>query len=329
MNQGNQNKDQTYPEKLYAGIDVSKQRLDVHTLPSGRSQSFTNNPAGWKLIIKFLKADGVGKCVMESTGKNHIQAWYGLHAAGISVCIVQPLQAKCFAKSILLLAKTDKIDAKLLASFGAATHPRVSIPAGPALIEVRDLVGRRGQLLELLTMELNHSEGLTKGAKKFVTSTIKHIQGQIGRVEAAIDNAVEKEPEFKNKRELLSGIPGVGRHTADSLTAHLPEMGHLKPKQLASLVGVAPHPKESGTYKGKRMIRGGRGYPRKALYMCVMACLRHNPVIKAFYERLKALNKPSKVAITACMNKLLGIMNAIVRDQKTWNESMHLQKVAA
>ena len=308
-----------------AGIDVSKAELEVFVFPTEQRRTFGNDAKSLKLLAKFLLECGVTFAVVESTGKYHIEAHRTIHDSGIQVSVVQPLHVKRFAQAAGLFAKTDKIDARLLARFALGIKPRPVDPTPRNLKLIRELVDRRAQLLVNITMENNRLDGLEKEVAKFVRRTAKHLLSQLRSVEKSLDAVIAKEPSFQANRDLLQSVPGVGPRTSDAMTAYMPELGNLTSKQIASLAGVAPHPRESGSWTGKRFIRGGRSPVRKALYMAALCAAKWNPAIKAVYDRLVGAGKPKKVALTACMRKLLVCMNAMTRDQKPWDETLYIQ----
>lgn len=308
-----------------AGIDVSKAELEVFAFPSEKRRTFDNDAKGLKLLAKFLLECEITFAVVESTGKYHIEAHRTIHDSGIRVSVVQPLHVKRFAQAAGLFAKTDKIDARLLARFALGIKPRPVDPTPKKLKLIRELVDRRAQLLVSITMENNRMEGLEKEVAKFVRRTAKQLLIQLRSVEKSLDAVIAKEPSFQANRDLLQSVPGVGPRTCDVMTAYMPELGNLTSKQVASLAGVAPHPRESGSWTGKRFIRGGRSSVRKALYMAALSAVKWNPAIKVVYERLVGAGKPKKVALTACMRKLLVCMNAMTRDQKPWDETQYIQ----
>jgi transposase len=310
-----------------AGVDVCKQHLDVclGTL----EQRVANDPSGWdELIAKFRHAN-VDLVVLEATGGYERGLLCALQAAGITVARVNPRQARDFAKSMGVLAKTDRVDARTLRDFAdvLARHKDRAKYITPMFDEQRqalaELMTRRRQLVEMRVAEGNHLEHASgKHTVRSIKNVLKTLDKQLQAIDAEVDDHMDQH--FKDQRAILDSVKGVGPVTILTLTAALPELGTLGRRQIAKLVGVAPLADDSGPRKGKRRIWGGRADVRAVVYMAALVAMRHNPVIKVFYDRLIAAGKPKKVAIVACMRKLLTILNAMFRDQSLWNASRHV-----
>jgi transposase len=311
--------------KVHLGIDVSKRTLDACILPEDASQegeSFvvTNDQEGVEEILSRLAKLGtsVELAVMEATGRYERLAATMLAANGISVAIVNPRQARDFAKAIGKLAKTDKIDSFVLARFARAVEPRISVIPNEEAQRLQGILARRRQLIDMLVSENNRTRMAPKALAKRIRAHIEWLEKEIERIDADLDRAIEDNAAFKANEALLRSVPGVGRVLSRTLLAELPELGTITHKRLCALVGVAPFNRDSGQRRGKREAWGGRAPVRAVLYMSALVATRHNPHIKEFYERLVAAGKPKKVALVACMRKLLSILNALMRDRATW-----------
>jgi transposase len=310
-----------------AGIDVSKQHLDVCL--GAEDQRLANDANGWDALIAKFKESNVDLVVIEATGGYERGIVYALQASGITVARVNPRQARDFAKSMGVLAKTDKVDARVLRDFGdvLARHKDRAKYITPMIDaqrqELAALMTRRRQLVDLRVIESNHLEHADKRAVRSIKSVLKTLDKQLAAIDQEVDDHLDRH--FKEQRTLLDSAKGVGPVTILTLTAALPELGSLGRRQIAKLVGVAPLADDSGPRKGKRRIWGGRGDVRAVVYMATLTAIQHNPVIKVFHSRLIAAGKPKKVAIVACMRKLLTILNAMLRDQAMWDAAKHLQ----
>jgi transposase len=309
-----------------AGIDVSKHHLDVCVANDVCRRA--NDAAGWDELTATLRAVNVDLVVVEATGGYERGLVCALQTAGLAVARVNPRQARDFAKSMGVLAKTDQVDAKCLRDYAdvLARHEKRAQYITPMLEPERqalvELMTRRRQLVDMRVAEHNRLEHAGKHTARSIGSVIKLLDKQLGAIDAHIDDHMDRH--FKAQRDLLDSVKGVGPVTILTLTASLPELGRLRRRQIAKLVGVAPLADDSGKRQGKRRAWGGRSQVRAIVYMAAVVAIRHNPVIKAFYERLVAAGKPKKVAIVACMRKLLTILNAMLRDQQAWDASRHL-----
>lgn len=301
------------------GIDVSKAQLDVHLQPEGRSFKVSNTPAGYALLRTNLPAPGACRITLEATGDYERRVVAELVDAGHYVSVVNPRQIRDYSKALGILAKTDRIDAKVIARFGAQVKPRPVVKLPEKQAELDQLVTRRRQLTQLRVAEENRfRDGLTKLVRNSVRRSITALNQDLVRIDRAILDLVQSDDDWKQRFELLQTVPGVGHATAAALVAELPELGQLNRQKISALVGLAPYPNDSGTHRGKRSIRGGRKTLRSALYMAALSASQHNPVLKAFCQRLKQRGKEGKVYLTACMRKLLVILNSMVKQNTPW-----------
>jgi len=304
------------------GIDVSKRTLDVCLLlkgaRTGKSLVFSNDQEGINELLGRLEEVRPELVVLEATGRYERLAATSIAAAGIAVAIVNPRQARDFAKAIGRLAKTDRIDAFVLARFAAAVGPPPSVIPDEEAQALQHILARRRQLLGMLTAENNRLQMAPEALKGRIRAHMKWLRKEIKRTDGDLEEAIEKSATFKENEALLRSVPGVGPVLARTLMAELPELGAITHKRLCALVGVAPFNRDSGQGRGKREVWGGRAPVRAALYMGTLVATRHNPVLKRFYERLLAAGKPKKVALVACMRKLLSILNALMRDRAIW-----------
>lgn len=301
------------------GVDVSKGSLDCHLLPTAESFSVENTDRGRAQLLARLADKPQTRVVLEATGAYERPLVADLAAAKIGVSVVNARCVRDFAKALGVLAKTDRIDAAVIARFGQQVKPPPTVVASAKHEELQQLVARRRQLLEMQTVEINHREHASaKAARQSIDQVLQHLKGQIDALEKAIAKLVQSDDEWRGKSELLQSTPGVGPVTAATLVADLPELGSLNRQEIAALVGLAPFNHDSGAFRGTRSIRGGRGDVRNVLYMAALSALRCNAAIKAFYIRLKAAGKASKVALTACMRKLLVALNTMLKTQTPW-----------
>lgn len=312
-------------ELIFAGIDVSKASLELALSGSVKTQCFSNNEGGVKALVSKLAALGerLAVVVLEATGGLERAAALALCKAGVAVMVVNPRQAHDFAKSLGYLGKTDHTDARALAHFARtlqASDRRDKLlfkPPTPEQEELLALSTRRAQLIAIRVAEGNRLPTAHATQRQSIQAVIEVLDRQIGQIDANIGGRLKEEP-FKDKLDLLEGLKGVGPATRAMLMAALPELGSLNEREIAKLVGVAPLNRDSGTFKGKRTTWGGRANVRAALYMAVLSASRFDPVIKTFYERLRTAGKPAKVALTACMHKLLTIINAVIKSAQPW-----------
>lgn len=306
------------PESV-VGIDVSKDTLDVFIHSQNSLHSFSNNESGIEKLVQVLSKLKPSLIVLEATGGYQMAVASALIAKSLKVAVVNPRQVRDFAKATGTLAKTDSIDARVLAQFGLALHPEPRTLKNEETQALDGLANRRRQLIQMLTMEKNRLASAPKNVSKNLTEHITWLRKQLGELDQQLEEAIAAVAEFKAKDDLLRSVPGVGRVVSHTLIADLPELGSLNRKQIASLAGLAPFNCDSGSFKGRRAIWGGRAHIRSALYMASLSATRHNPTIKDFYDRLRLAGKSSKVALTACMRKLLVILNSMTRSCSRWN----------
>ena len=310
-----------------AGIDVSKQHLDACW--GTEEQRLVNDANGWDGLTAKLKAASVDLVVVEATGGYERGLVCALQGAGITVARVNPRQARDFAKSMGVLAKTDRVDARCLRDFAdvLSRHKDRAKYITPVIeaerLELAALMTRRRQLVDMRVAEGNRLDQAGKRAKRSILKVIRVLDQQIAAIDQEADDHLDRH--FKDQRQLLDSVKGVGPVTILTLTSALPELGQLKRRQIAKLVGVAPLADDSGNRKGPRRVWGGRSEVRAVLYMATLSAIRHNPVIKVFHSRLIEAGKPKKVAIVACMRKLLTILNAMLRDGALWDAAKHAQ----
>jgi transposase len=304
----------------WVGIDVAKATLDLHFLPSGQKHTLTNNPPGHRQLQELLPDPAACRIVLEATGGYERQLVADLLDQGYHVAVINPKRARDFAKALGLVAKTDRIDARVLALFAQKVQPAPAQKTPEKQAEIQQFVARRRQLIDLRTMESNRLEIIrAKGVRKSIEAVLKLLDRQISEVEAAIEALVESDDDWRQKAQLVQSVPGLGGVTATTLVAEVPELGQLNRQQISSLIGLAPFNRDSGAHHGKRSIGGGRKSVRSVLYMAALAARRCNPVIKAFADRLAQQGKPFKVVLTACMRKLLVIVNSLLKSGQSWN----------
>jgi transposase len=306
-------------KQLFIGIDVSKARLDAALRPGNESFSVNNDQRGIATLIKQLKRPRVSRVVLEASGGYEIAAASELAAAGLPVAVVNPRQVRDFARALGQLAKTDAIDARVLAHFAELIQPETRPLPDAQSRELMALVARRRQVIEMLTAESNRHGRAAANLNRGIAAHIRWLRKQLTELDDALEQAIRRSPVWAEKARLLRSVPGVGSVTVTTLLAHLPELGTLSRRKIAALVGVAPFNHDSGKVRGSRAIWGGRAQVRAVLYMCALVAARRNPVLREFYARLRAAGKKPKVALTACMRKLLIMLNAIVRQQLPWN----------
>ena len=310
--------------ETFVGIDVSKASLDVAVRPSGESWVATNDEAGIGELVARLMKLGTTLVVVEATGGLEIALVAEL-AAAMPVAVVNPRQVRDFAKATGQLAKTDQIDAAVLARFGEAIRPEPRPLKDEETRHLAALVSRRRQLQSMIVAESNRLAAATKKLHKGIQKHIDWLRRELRLLERDLDDTIKSSPVWREKEDLMRGVKGIGSVSAATMLAEVPELGTLNRKQIAALVGVAPINRDSGTLRGKRAIWGGRATARAVLYMASLSALRSNPAFRAFYRRLLAAGKPKKVAITAVMRKLLVVLNAIVRDRLPWDPQRAVQ----
>jgi transposase len=308
--------------RVYVGVDVSKDRFDVWlrwSEPERHDTFFVpHNDAGIDTLVSRLVEERTELVILEATGGFERAVVAALAAEGLPVAVVNPRQARDFARATGRLAKTDRIDAEVLARFAEAVRPVPKPLPDEEIRALRGILARRRQLLGMLTAENNRLPSATKPVAKRIAAHIRWLEKELERTDRDLDAAIKSSPALRENEALLRSVPGVGPVLAWTLLAEVPELGTLTPKRLAALVGVAPLNRDSGTFRGRRGVWGGRADVRAALYMGALVAARRNPVIREFYERLLGAGKPKKVALVACMRKLLAILNAVLKHRTPW-----------
>jgi transposase len=307
-------------QDAFVGIDVSKAQLDLATHLHKGTRTFLNDGPGIGKLVGLVHSLAPTLVVLEATGGYELPVACALAAARLPVVVVNPRQVRDFAKSLGRLAKTDAIDASVLAHFGFAVRPEVRPLPEPDAQQLQAIVIRRQQLQEMLTAENNRLETAAPLVRKGITSHIAWLRKQLATIDDDLDRTVRSSPVWRDKDQLLRSVPSVGPKTSVMLLAKLPELGSLNRRKIAALVGVAPFNHDSGRFRGERHIWGGRADVRCALYMATLSAIRHNPLIADFYRRLKADGKKPKVALVACMRKLLTVLNAMLKNNTPWRE---------
>lgn len=306
-------------QKIYVGIDVSKAYLDVYFHPTGQAIKVSNDKTGLKELVGSLSKQPIKLVILEATGGYEKFIARELEKVHFPVSVINPRQARDFAKALGQLAKTDKIDGRILALFAEKIGPT---PRPLKTLEqqaLSDLKARRKQLVDMVTMEKNRLDKANPSIQKGIKKTIKFLQKELKSMDEKLSQAIKEDPTLSQKNELLRSVKGVGPVLSATLLADLPELGTLNHKKISALVGVAPFNRDSGTFVGGRTVWGGRSSVRATLYMAALVATKNNPQIKVFYERLCKAGKVKKVALTACMHKLLMIMNAILKSGIPWN----------
>jgi transposase len=309
-------------DMITVGIDVSKDRLDIAMRPSGEAFAVERNEAGLELLVVRLKERPPRIVALEATGGFETVVAAALATAGLPVVVVNPAQIRAFAKAIGQRAKTDPIDAAVIAHFAEATKPQVRLLPDEATRLLADLVARRRQIIEMIGAERQREKRMTlPRVKKSIGRLVKALERDLASVNVEINDTMRGSPAWCEKEDLLASVPGVGPVIAHTLIAELPELGRLNRKEIAALAGLAPFTRQSGKWQGRSFIGGGRTAVRTALFMGAMVGKRHNPVLKAFFDRLVAAGKPKMVALIAVARKLLTILNAILRDKRSWQNA--------
>ena len=310
----------TKPIERYVGIDVSKHRLDVYLRPEATKLSFSNDSSGIVALSEHLVTLPLALIVLEATGGYEIQLTTSLVAAGLPVVVANPRQVRDFARAAGQLAKTDALDARILALFAERMQPEARRIPDEQARALAELVTRRRQLVDMITAEGNRRrEAKESKAQDRIAAHLVWLREELSAIESDLGTAIKSSPAWRADEELLLSVPGVGNATARTLIAELPELGMIDRRKIAALVGLAPLNRDSGLMRGRQSIYGGRTSVRNVLYMAALVASRRNPTIRSMYERLRAAGRPPKLALTACMRKLLTILNAIIRDRKTWN----------
>lgn len=307
---------------VFVGIDVAKAQLDLAQRPEGPRLSAANTESGIATVVAHLRRVKPTMIVVEATGGLERPLVRAVVDAALPVVVVNPRHVRDFAKATGQLAKTDALDAQVLARFAQAVRPALRpVPDAPTQ-ELAALIARRRQVVEMLTAEKNRLEGTPKRVQKRIQVHLNWLTTELARADDDLDQAIRTSPIWREQEDLLQSVPGVGPVVTRTLLAELPELGTLNRKQIAALVGVAPLNRDSGTLRGKRMVWGGRAQVRAVLYMGALVAARFNPVLRMFYQRLRAAGKAKKVALTACMRKLLIILNAMMKHRTPWRPEM-------
>ena len=306
-------------DACFVGVDVSKDRLDVHVLPSGEYFHVTRDGAGIDALATRLSLLSISHIGVEATGGFESIVAAGLVGAGLPVVVINPAQVRHFAKALGQRAKTDPVDARVIAQFVAATRPEIRALADEATQLLSDLVARRRQIVEMRAAESQRlKRARDKRLIKSIGRLVKALEKELAEIDKDIDDSVRGSPAWRGLEDLLTTVKGVGQITARTLLAELPELGRLTGGQAAALAGLAPFTRQSGQWKGKACIGGGRAVVRTALFMAAQVAKRYNPVLKAFYDRLIAAGKPKMVATIAVARKLIVILNGIAKSRKPW-----------
>ena len=306
---------------VFVGIDIAKTDFVVACRPDGTSWRASNDAAGITATVDRLRALAPTLIVLEATGGYETSLVAALAAASLPVVVANPRQVRDFAKATGQLAKTDRLDAHLLALFAERVHPTPRPLPDAALQELEALMTRRRQLLDMVTAERNRREHAGLAIRRNITDHLRWLERRVAAVDRDLDDTIQRSPVWPAKENLLRTVPGIGPVVSRTLLADLPELGRLNRTQIAALVGVAPLARDSGTLRGKRTVWGGRAPVRAVLYMGALVATRRNPVLRAFYCRLVEAGKPKKVALIACMRKLLTILNAMMRTNTTWRQN--------
>ena len=304
--------------KSYIGVDVAKDHLDVAIRPEGKIWTIQNNDKEIKELVTQIQETSPELIVMEATGGLEINVASSLALTGLPVAVVNPRQVRDFAKSTGKLAKTDTLDAQVLAHFAEAVHPEPRFLSDERSRFLKALIVRRRQIIEMCVSEKNRLRLCNKATREGIIEHITWLEESLKNLDEELAQAIQTSPIWREKDKLLQSVPGIGKVTTSVLLASLPELGTLDRKKIAALVGVAPFNRDSGTMRGRRSIWGGRAQVRCILYMAALSATRYNPVIKRFYHRLIEVGKTPKVALTACMRKLLVIINSMLRHSSVW-----------
>jgi len=303
----------------FIGIDVAKDRLDVHVRPGGESFAVARDGEGLAALVERLRTLAPTLVVMEATGGYEVVVASAVGAVRLPLAVVNPRQIRDFGRATGKLAKTDRLDAAAIAHFAEAVRPPARPIADAEAQLLGELVARRRQVVEMIVAERNRRRmAQQRRVLKAIDRHLELLQSELSELDRDIGGAIRQSPAWQEDADLLASVPGVGKVTLRTLIAELPELGRLDRRKIAALVGVAPVNRDSGTMRGRRTIAGGRATVRSALYMAALVASRANPVIAPYYAKLRANGKPAKQALTACMRKLIVILNAILRDRKPW-----------
>ena len=308
--------------EINIGIDTGQAILDIYVRPKGDYQSFDNNPEGIRSAIRFIKLYRPTRILIEATGRLEMAFFCAAHKAGLPVCICNPIKVRKFAEMTGILAKTDKLDAQVIAYYGETMKPVLTELKPEKLRLVSDLLAVRSQCLDMSTMQKNRLIRMPKTVHKPIRNILKKITQEIAVIDRQLDQVIAEIPHWQARVDQLISAKGVGKVLAYTLLSELPELGSMNRKQIAAIVGVAPMNRDSGKHKGKRKIRGGRSKIRTVLFVSMLSAIQCHPKLKPMYQRLVAAGKPKKVAIVACMRKQLIILNTMVKNGTMWDENM-------
>lgn len=304
--------------KVFVGIDVSKAQLDLGAIPDSMKLTVANNKSGISTLVKHLQKVKPTLVVVEATGGYELSAVSTLADASLPVAVVNPRQVRDFAKATGKLAKTDTLDANVLAQFAKVIKPKIRPLPDDAAKKLKALMTRRRQVIEMIVAEKNRFGSASYNIQPEIKAHINWLENRLKKIDDDLNKAIKNSPIWQEKVNLLKSVPGIGDVVSSTLIADLPELGTLNRKEIAALVGVAPYCRDSGTLRGRRAVWGGRASVRSTLYMSTLVAVRYNPIIKEFYDRLIGIGKAKKVALVACMRKLLVILNTIVKNQTPW-----------
>lgn len=307
---------------MYVGVDVSKARLDVALGAEGECLEVENAEEGIRSLVERLSSEMVALVVLEATGGYESAVVAALAAAELPVVVVNPRQVRDFARATGRLAKTDRLDARMLALFGERVRPEVRELKSEEAEELDALLVRRRQIVEMITAERNRYPRAAPRIRREIREHIEYLQKSLQRADGELEQTIQESPLWRAKEDLLRSVPGIGPVVSRTLIAELPELGRLDQKQIAALAGVAPMARDSGVLRGRRMIHGGRAGVRAVLYMAALVASKRNPVIRAFYTRLLEAGKPKKVVLVACMRKLLIILNSMLKYGRRWEPTI-------
>lgn len=307
--------------EINIGIDTGQAMLDIYVRPIGEFLAVENNPEGIRKAIRFIRQFKPDRVLIEATGRLEMAFFCAAHKAGLPVCICDPVKARGFARSIGRLAKTDKLDAQDIAYYGEMAKPSPTDLKPDKMRLLSDLLTVRSQCLEMSTMQKNRLQRMPKTVHKPIRNVLNTITKEIASIDQQLDKLVAEIPHYQARIDQLTSAKAVGKVLAYTLLSDLPELGKLNRKEIAALVGIAPMNRDSGKYKGKRKIRGGRNKVRTVLFVSMLSAIQCHPTIKPMYHRLLAAGKPKKVAIVACMRKQLIILNTMVKNGTYWDEN--------
>lgn len=311
-------------DKNFVGIDVAKDSMEVTVHDSNESRNYTNDESGLAKLTTRMKRLSPSLIVMEATGGYEVSAAAELQSKGFPVAVVNPRHIREFARSVGILAKTDTLDAKVIARYAATVQPTPRALPTEETRQLGAIMMRRRQIVAMLTAEKNRLHQADPAVKAGIKDHISWLEKKLDDINKELGQMVENSPEWKEKNDIIQSVPGVGPNLAVTILTDFPELGALNRKQTAALSGVAPFNRDSGTLRGRRMIWGGRNIVRTATYMSTFVAIRFNPLLKAFFDRLIAAGKPFKVALVACMRKLLCILNAMLKNHTYWNHQFSL-----